>query len=417
MQTKRWLISAAAVAVTALAAAGCGSSSTAGSATGAPSTASTPSAAAGTSAAVAASGSTITIGYINEENDPAASYPTIRDGANAAVSYINSQLGGLGGHPIKFDVCLTQLSSGGARCAQQMVQDKVRAVTGGINLTSTQIWPVLKQAGIPYFGMFPVFSADSTSDGNHFYFGGGNQATFPGAAKYIAEHAKKIDVLSADVSLDEIKELTQSVFMANGATSVNYIPAPQGQADFSSYLVQIAKDQPDAVLVVFPNPDCEKIMQEAPSVGLNTQMYYISSCASQQIFQTAGSAIAGSRFILDTTSFGDTSDPQVAAYLQAMKADGQSQNIDGFSQDGFADVMNLYGVLKRAGGPSSTPASIKKAALASHSQPGFMTPDYDCGNPPLQSASAVCGIGGRIAQLGSDASTLADIGGGWLTAG
>lgn len=401
MQMRRWSVAAAVLASLSLVTAGC--SSSAGGSGG------------NNTATNKATGSQIVIGYINEENDPAASYPDIRQGADAAVKYINEQLGGIENHPIELDVCITQLSSGGARCAQQMVHDKVRVVTGGINLTSTQIWPVLAQARIPYFGMYPVFSADSTSDGNHFYFGGGNQATFPGAAKFIAQHAKRIDVLNADVSTDEIKALTQSVFLANGATSVKYVPAPQGQADFSSYLLQIAKDKPDAVLVVFPTPDCVKIMQEAPNVGLKTQMYYISQCAGTQTFSTAGGAAAGARFILDTKSFSDSSDSQVAIFQKAMKAAGQSQNIDGFSQDGFASVMNVYALIKRAGGATSTAASIKQVAMATNNVASFMGPDYNCGNPPLKSATAVCGNGGRIVELQSDGKALKDVGGTWVS--
>jgi len=72
--------------------------------------------------------------------------------------------------------------------------------------------------------------------------------------------------------------------------------------------------------------------------------------------------------------------------------------------------------MKKAGGASSTSATITKAALATSNETSFMGPAYSCGQPPIQGAGAVCGNGGRIAELQSDGKTLKDIGEAWLTA-
>ena len=48
----------------------------------------------------------VRIGLLNQENDPVGSFPEIRLGIEGAVAYINTELGGIGGHPIELVTCL-----------------------------------------------------------------------------------------------------------------------------------------------------------------------------------------------------------------------------------------------------------------------------------------------------------------------
>src|SRR5947209_11847400 len=49
----------------------------------------------------------ITVGYVNEEGAVPA-FPEATSGIEAAVKYINTELGGVGGHPIVLEKCLIQ---------------------------------------------------------------------------------------------------------------------------------------------------------------------------------------------------------------------------------------------------------------------------------------------------------------------
>ncbi len=92
------LVSAVAVLATACSSSsnpGSSASAQAGSATGA---------AAG-SAASAPSGTPVTVGVIYTANNQAGNAPGIETGANAAADYINSQLSGIAGHPVKVLAC------------------------------------------------------------------------------------------------------------------------------------------------------------------------------------------------------------------------------------------------------------------------------------------------------------------------
>src|SRR5579859_1495272 len=113
-------IGAAAIAVLALTAAGCSSSSSGSS--GAPASASSSAATsasasagpAGSASAAAAgsglgtphkaTGTPYVFGMINDETG-AVTFPEARQGAIAAVNYVNNYLNGINGHPIVIDAC------------------------------------------------------------------------------------------------------------------------------------------------------------------------------------------------------------------------------------------------------------------------------------------------------------------------
>ena len=50
-----------------------------------------------------------------------------------AVTYINDELGGVDGHPLKLDTCFTTTEQQGTSCAQQLLAAKVPLIaTGGV---------------------------------------------------------------------------------------------------------------------------------------------------------------------------------------------------------------------------------------------------------------------------------------------
>jgi len=83
------------------------------------------------SAGSRASGTPISIGMINQENTAAGSFPEMRESLQASFSYINNDLGGVNGHPLKLTACITDATAASsANCAREMVSDKVAAGAG-----------------------------------------------------------------------------------------------------------------------------------------------------------------------------------------------------------------------------------------------------------------------------------------------
>ena len=145
----------AAVAAAVLAAAGCSSSSSSSSAT-TPTTAAPASslpASTGTGGAGAqsvtdylaytggksgpadASLPPVDIGWLNQQGGASAVGPLATAGAETAVKYINAELGGVDGHPLKLVTCfIANTDAEGTTCGQQFAANKNIDViaTGGV---------------------------------------------------------------------------------------------------------------------------------------------------------------------------------------------------------------------------------------------------------------------------------------------
>src|SRR3982074_2484626 len=71
-----------------------------------------------------ASKSPVVIGFVNDEGG-IPSFPEGSAAAQAAVKFVNDNLGGVGGHPVQLKVCSVAGSEEqGQGCAQQFVGDK-----------------------------------------------------------------------------------------------------------------------------------------------------------------------------------------------------------------------------------------------------------------------------------------------------
>src|SRR3954447_1148709 len=68
----------------------------------------------GTKGAADSSLDPIVIGYVNQEGGVPA-FPEATAGTEAAVKYINAELGGVAGHPVELKKCLVQAEEDGQR--------------------------------------------------------------------------------------------------------------------------------------------------------------------------------------------------------------------------------------------------------------------------------------------------------------
>jgi hypothetical protein len=84
---------------------------------------------------VVASGEPLVLGMVNQENTPVGSFPELSAAVQAAVDFVNENLGGVGGRPIEVELCNTNFSAeGSTACGQQFAESGVPAVLGGIDV-------------------------------------------------------------------------------------------------------------------------------------------------------------------------------------------------------------------------------------------------------------------------------------------
>jgi branched-chain amino acid transport system substrate-binding protein len=145
----------------------------------------------GTAGAADSSLDPVTIGWFNQEGGGLA-WPAATQGAQAAVDYINSELGGIGGHPLALSTCFVVGSEQeGNACGLQFANDdNVKAVLYGTAIFGGPALQAVLQGSKPTLMSNSISPVDAAGD-NVYIYNGNPASIFGGLTTYL------VDVLEA----------------------------------------------------------------------------------------------------------------------------------------------------------------------------------------------------------------------------
>jgi branched-chain amino acid transport system substrate-binding protein len=421
------VIAAAGLSVLALVAAGCSSSS---SSTGAATPASSATSSAATSSASAAATSSssasalgtsaastsakpLNIFYFDEEGaSAAASSPESFQAAQAAVDYVNDNLGGIKGRPLKLTHCESLGTPDSViNCANQAVDDKADVVIKGVDVAGGSAVPIVTGAGIPYV----TLNAGSPDEVDHslaFSLTSGFAAQFAPVAAY----AKSKGYSSLGVIFTNVQPLSTpldgpfaSLLAKEG---IKYVPEPVDitSADVTPAYSALLAKHVGGILVVTTLAQCTAALQSRVSLADSTPLFMSSSCdVPSALSAVSPSATNGSIFaFLDTSAVPNDADTKT--YLEAMKAYAPSANIGSFAPSGFESIIDFYRAMQTASDPSTLDATSVAATLKSAKNvPLFMGggQTFSCGQTFFTGESSVCTGAAFLATYSGGSFTLA----------
>jgi branched-chain amino acid transport system substrate-binding protein len=124
------------------------------------------------------------VGVIYTANNQAGNTPGIQIGANAAADYVNSQLGGINGHPVKVLACNgMNAPENSTACATKFVNGGVVDVVGLDGLWGANGQPIVAKAGI--INQTTPLAAGEFTGVTSFPFDGGPLAGGGAVASYV----------------------------------------------------------------------------------------------------------------------------------------------------------------------------------------------------------------------------------------
>src|SRR5204863_8122138 len=104
----------------------------------------------------------VVVGFHNLEGG-VISLPEIRQAFLSGVNYVNDELGGINGRPMKAETCNLDITpESSVNCANQFVEKNVVAAVQGVDVAADAALPVWKQAGlvdIAFAGFTPGLNA------------------------------------------------------------------------------------------------------------------------------------------------------------------------------------------------------------------------------------------------------------------
>jgi branched-chain amino acid transport system substrate-binding protein len=402
MSTMKRVIAAAGLSVLVLAAAACSSSSTSStssatstSTASSSATSTAPASALGTASA-SATAKPLTIFYFDEEGaSAAASSPESYTAAEAAVDYVNDNLGGVKGRPLQLIHCESLGTPDSViNCANTAVDDKPDVVIKGVDVAGGSAVPIVTGAGIPYV----TLNAGSPDEVDHslaFSLTSGFAAQFAPVAAY----AKSKGYSSLGVIYTNVQPLSTplngpfaSLLAKDG---IKYVPEPVDitSADLTPAYSALVAKHVSGILVVTSLAQCTASLQARASLSDTTPLFMSSSCdVSSALSAVSPSVTNGSIFAFQDTSAVPTN-ADTKTYLLAMKTYEPSSSVGSFAPSGFESIIDFYRAMMTAADPATLDAASVATTLKSAKNiPLFMGggETFNCGQTYFAGESSVC---------------------------
>jgi len=329
---------------------------------------------------IVADGTPIKVGMINTDTGPTNAFPELTGAARAGVEWINTELGGVDGHPLELFPCDVEMTATGSRaCGQQMVEDGVVAALGGIDIFDDSV-QVLQDNQIPLVGGIPVGFATVNSP-IAFAFSGGAWSGDISLAYHITEvlHAERVSILYSDYGpITDAASWAQRALVRGGVAEndVNMVPMPIVAEDILTPMTAANESNPDAVIVLVTGAGCSAAFQAAQDIGVKAQLYFSGGCLDPNITADGLDKIEG--YIFNVENVVEGSPPDVELYTSVMNKYAKNVEPASAATVSFKSLMNLYDQMVSIGADELTSASLMTSLRASVDHPSFMGPPYTC---------------------------------------
>jgi branched-chain amino acid transport system substrate-binding protein len=412
-QHHRFLRWVAVVAASAALASACSSDSSATTAAASSSTASASSAVpdtfgpayvGATAGAADDTKSKIVIGYVNQEGGVPA-FPEATAGADAALQYVNRELGGVKGHPIELKKCVVQTEEDGQKCGVELLNDdSVKVVVTGLLIVGGKSLFGVLAGKKPILIGNPVSTDDFVTAGTT-ALTPGSPGVIRGLGMFIASYlpnAKKIAVIVAanPAAQAAFDILLKPVLTKLGLTDVTNVTVPDTATapDVQSALQAAGADKADVVIPVVTVQGCIATFDALQSLGIKPQVVTTGLCYGTPMTQhlkdigVSGDVPDGwyfggygySYFLPDQASGMQT-------YLTKIKQYGSKDvEFTGFAGPTFATVLTTVKFMNAIGPDSITPDAFNAQVAAFNGPMMLVAGPMSCGTLPI--FTSLCGV-------------------------
>jgi branched-chain amino acid transport system substrate-binding protein len=329
-----------------------------------------------------ASGTPITIGFISEGKTTNFDNSGEVQAAQAAVSYANNYLGGIGGKPVKLKVCLSKgTPSGATDCATQMVDAKVPAVIANVSGNMASYYEGLKGSGIPLIAGSSndqpiLLGSDAFVLQNGLGFSISGPAIVAKDAGVTKAAILVIDVPSASGPISAIG----TKFYKNAGVDLDVVTVPPGTADMTPQVQAALSKNPGQFSVVGDPTFCASAIKAIKTVGFKGSVVVIPQCIDANSAKAIPGGFSGTTVVTPLTN--DPKSPDYLKYLAIMKKYAPGANTGGVSPGGYSTTLGLVTGLAGSTG-ELTPASVESTlkAMAPTPLPLGNGINFQCNSP------------------------------------
>ena len=232
-----------------------------------------------------AEGEPVKLGLVSDGQSAAIDNKIEFDVAEAAVEYLNTHNGGIGGRPIELATCESKLDPGAAAdCANQMIQDDVVAVAMNAVGVMDSVWRPLNEAGVPVM-ITGTSNQELLKDAKSTFILGSPTSQVAGIPVGVAEKEGKskliavvIDVPAATAAYLE----GGSAYIAaeEAGIELEMIRIAPGTPDMTPQLNELGGDDDIVVTVLGNDSFCITAFQALIAVGYEGSVTTVPPCVT-----------------------------------------------------------------------------------------------------------------------------------------
>ena len=326
----------------------------------------------GTAGKADSSQTPIVIGYVNQQGGVPA-FPEATQGLEAAVRYVNDELGGIQGHPVQIEQCFVITNEDGQKCGTQLANnDKVKLVIEGAMTVGNQALYSIVAPKKPVMISNPVVTPDFLTAGTYAYTPGG-PGVVQGMAVFVAKDLKnihKVAVVYGDSEAEVFgaENLLVPKLKSYGITDVTLqkISDAPTAPDVQNALTAAGAGNADVVMPIVTVQGCIATYDALKSLGIKTPVVTTGLCFGTPMTKHL-SDLGSSDTVPDGWYFGDYG----YSYFVPDKASGMTtylakihqyapKNVEytGFAGPTFANLMTAVKFYNQLGPDASTDALL-----------------------------------------------------------
>ncbi|WP_236792226.1 ABC transporter substrate-binding protein [Amycolatopsis sp. GM8] len=353
-----------------------------------------------------ATASPVLVGFHNLEGG-SISLPDYRQGFQAGIDYVNSDLGGINSHPMQMVDCKTDgTPESSVNCANQFVQKNVVMAVQGADFGADAMLPVLKSAGIVEFGGFPLTPGMNSAVGDAYFM---NYSAQEGYAADVVQQkalgAKTLAVVMVDAaashqSYDTI--IAPAAQKIGVQTKVFYYPK---QVEWTTEAATVMAAKPDAVTLWSDGTAALAAVSALRSGGFSGQ---IDAGANTEIIGKLSTSVLKNVnfnapvYQTDFASFPPAVQQDMDIFNRYMKKDASNVVSQAQAQQGFYAAVLAADSLRQIPGDQLTAKTVRDGmGKVKGEREIFRTAGYDCSTPTWPGTTA-CATGGIYATPNSD---------------
>jgi branched-chain amino acid transport system substrate-binding protein len=309
-----------------------------------------------------------------------------------AVTYINKELGGVDGHPLKLDTCFTATEEEGTTCADQFLADKSISViaAGGVAVGAQSFDSTLNNK-LPVIVGVSANSYDAVQSSSVILFGDATHVLGPmGTYAKDVLHAKTASIIYPQTPGLLIGAEAIDAALKAAGVSVTMEGYPVSATNLTSVLAAAHASTADMVVPYADATDCVNLAKALVAQGITDAKKIVSAplCLSGTVLQALGDFPKWT-YSIASSLYGDPTDPGMPAYMAvASKYTTPGDAPDPWEIVNFGELLTVDKILNQVGYSNISPSTVLAAAKAFKGPQALGAPALDCGE--FSNAPGVC---------------------------